>query len=304
MISYIILFDYYCHQKRLYLLLLTLKNILGIQILITFIFQFVAQGFFGLTVSRNYVNFLTPDNSLGYRYISFTLIAYLVDFQGHKKKWTDFVFWVGICLLSLLRAWAVAGIIGYVVFVTFLFLLQRRITSYLTPFISWWAIFGVTLAMTFFHVQNSFSFIINNIFSKAYSFSVRESIWKSAINNILAKPILGYGTDVSGRVLINYSEVNGLTYFSHNVYFEILIQGGLVGFLFVSLIYWFASRQIKKENDHTDIVCAIEVAVFAILLMQTSEWAFYDPLANLPLILCFMIGNLVDDTKLYSIKIM
>lgn len=294
MICLVILIDLYAQRQGLRLLLSTFKLVLGIEILLTLFFQVVAQDIFGFTLSHNYINFLTADNDLGYWYLPFTLIVYLSDAQKSRKyQIIDLLFWIGICLTSLVFAWSATCMSIYVLFALCIIFYKIKIFQFLTPFRSVLINIGISILVIFFHIQDLFGWLIVDILHKNMTLSSRTLIWASAIQNILKKPIFGYGTMQGGRMSIN--RLSGrIHFFSHNIFLEIVIQGGLVALFFYIIIYFFAGKTLKHFHK-SDVTILINLSLFFILLMQFTEFALYEPFANLPLILCFFYKELLRE---------
>lgn len=292
-ICFMILINLYAQQHELSLLISTFKFVLGIEILVTLFFQVFDQDIFGFTPSHNHINFLTADNDLGYWYIPFTLIVYLSDMQKSRKyQMIDLLFWTVICFTSLVFAWSATCLSVYTLFVVCIFFFHKmRIFRLLTPFRSLLINAGISVLVIFFQLQNSFSWLIENVLHKDLTLSGRTLIWASTIQNILKKPLLGYGTTQGGRVNINRI-AGGVYYFSHNIFLEIIIQGGMIALLFYFIMYYFAGKELK-HFPKTDMMVYINLALFFVLLMQFTEFALYEPFANLPLILCFFYEGLI-----------
>lgn len=299
MISFILVINYYAKTNRLYTLFFVMKRLVGSLILVTFFIQLIDQNIFGVSEAGNSINFLVSDNFLGYYYISFILIVYLSDIKKKKcYRFFDICFWVAICTASLICAWAGTCLVVFIFFVVLLIIRNWKILRLFTPLIALITNAGISILVIFYQIQKYFDWLIVDILHKNLTLSFRTYIWASAIANILKKPIIGYGTVRGGRLDINrFSWGIGLsnTAFSHNVYLEILMQGGIVAMMFFVLIYFFAHRQLMKIKENTEIKSMICISIFFILLMQFSEFAIYLPIANLPLILCFFYKDLLQE---------
>lgn len=297
MISWILLVNYYAQTHKLHLLFRVMKFLLGTIIIINMAVQFINQDAFGFTGSDNHINFLTSDNFQGYWYIPFLLIVYLAD-EGKSKaaRKIDICFWAIICVLSLIRAWAATCLLIFIVFLALLLLRKWKALRILTPFTSLMMNVVVISAIIVFQIQKYFSWLIEGILKKTMTLSGRVYIWRSALANIMEKPIFGHGTVDGGRLSINTYRIglSSSTFFSHNALLEILIQGGIVAFVLFVVIYLVAHLQLGKSNG-SEMKVLINISIFSLLLMQFSESAIYMPIANLPLILCFFYDDLVQE---------
>ena len=297
MICFVFLVEYYAERKKLCLFLSLIKKVVGISILITLGFQLFNQDFWGFTNSHNWQNFLVSDNFLGYYYVAFLTIVYLDTYKNKKKQKLEMIVWAVLCFVSLIKAWAATCLAIYVIFVLLLYLmknqvLKKQVFSYLTPIHTIWINIAISVSVIFFKIQNYFEWLIVGILHKSMTFSNRVFVWEVAVSNILKKPIFGYGLEKTGRLAINYSKILHRTYFSHNIFLEILIQGGVVAFLCFLLIYVFAGKKMDRGELSSDIKVILNLAIFSIVLMQFTEFVVHVPFPNLPLILCFYYKEL------------
>lgn len=298
MIGFLILIHYYAFMGKLRCLIGSMKRFLGTLILINLFIQIVHQDAFGLTASHNTINFITSDNFQGYWYVPFILIVYLADLgKNVTYRFTDMCFWIVVCLISLIRGWAATCLVIFVVFILLFALYRLKIMKFLTPWTSLIGCAVFSFLIIGLQIQKSFEWLIVDILHKDLTLSYRTYVWASAIENILKKPVFGYGTTSGGRLSINQFSIGVRTFtlFSHNVFLEILIQGGIVAMVFFILIYIGASRSLKKRRGNTDLKVVLSISVFSLLLMQFSEFAIYMPVANIPIILCFFYEELIKE---------
>lgn len=294
-ICFMILIDYFSRKKKLITFLKYIKNVMGIVIIINLFFQILAQDFFGYTPSHNYNNFLISDNFLGYLYIPFIMLVYCTTFKKEKIVFiSQMTFWSLICLISLIKAWAATCLAIYTLFLIIMLLDRNKIFKKIYPLKGFIINVCISIMVIFLHIQNFFEWLIVGILHKSLTLSGRIYVWASAISNIKDKPWLGYGTVKGGRLSINYSNVLKHTYFSHNIFLEVLIQGGIIAMVCLVITYFFAEKEMKKYPNCpiNSVVC---LSIFSILLMQFSEFALYVPFANLPLILCFFYKELNEE---------
>lgn len=294
-ICFMILIDYFGRKKKLISFLTDIKNVMGIVILINLIYQIMDQDFFGYTASHNYNNFLISDNFLGYLYIPFIMLVYCTTLKKEKIIFiSQMIFCSVICFISLIKAWAATCLAIYVLFLIIMLLDRNKIFKKIYPLKGFIINVCISVMVIFLHIQNLFEWLIVDILHKSLTLSGRIYVWASAISNIKDKPWLGYGTVKGGRLSINYSDVLKRTYFSHNIFLEVLIQGGIIAMVCLVITYFFAEKEMKKYPNCpiNSVVC---LSIFSILLMQFSEFALYVPFANLPLILCFFYKELNEE---------
>ena len=105
----------------------------------------------------------------------------------------------------------------------------------------------------------------------------RLAMWKQLfLNAFVQKPILGFGTGTSLDVGGTYT--NFLTY-PHNDYLRILIENGVVGFMFY-LAFFISNlklsfREIKFDSNRYFNVCAF-ILIFAFMFMSLAANIFYE----------------------------
>lgn len=296
-LCFVIIINLYAKMNKLDVLLSSIKLLLSLYIFINLIFQFYQQDYFGFTEGGNFLNFLTSDNDLGYWYIPFILIVYLVDVKRSRRyQLMDFIIWTAVCFASLVKAWSANCMVIFAVFIFMICLKEipflKNFFNYLSPIFSIVLNIGLSIAVIIFQIQYLFRGFIENILHKSITLTDRVIVWTHAIQNILNKPIIGYGTTANGRMRINWNPVYHVWNFSHNMFLEILIQGGIIAFAIYIYIYLSATLELKKYSK-SDLMLYINISIFSLLMMQFAECALYEPLANFPLILCFFYKDLM-----------
>lgn len=295
MVGFLLFVNYYAYRRKLRCLIISMKRFFGLLILINLYIQIAHQDIFGLTTSKNIINLIASDNFQGYWYVSFILIVYLADFgKSDTFVFADMCFWVTVCLVSLIRGWAATCLCIFVVFIILFMFYHLRIMNIFTPWTSLLICGLVSFLVIGLQIQKYFDWLIVDILQKDLTLSSRTYIWASAIMNILKKPIWGYGTTSGGRLSINQLSIgfSKSTFFSHNVFLEILIQGGVVAMVFFVLIYIGANRSLKYKEGNSNLKVVLSISVFSLLLMQFTEFAIYMSVANIPIVLCFFYREL------------
>lgn len=298
MVGFILIVNYYAKNGKLLFLLKVMKTILGLSIIITLLFQIFDKDHFGYTEAHNIINFLTSDNFLGYWYIPFILIVYLSGVKKSRKyQICSMCFWATVCLVSLVYSWAATCLSVFVIFLVLFLFRNKKIFRLLSPVRSLVINAAISFSVIVLQIQKYFDWLIVDILQKDLTLSGRVNIWASAIMNISQKPFFGYGVDMDGRLNINRVYVGTHTRynFSHNVFLEVLIQGGIIAMIFLVLLYISAQREIQKTKRSSVLSSAIYISVFSLLLMQFSEFALHIPIVNFPLILCFYYKDLLRE---------
>lgn len=111
----------------------------------------------------------------------------------------------------------------------------------------------------------------------------REIIWLESISLIIKKPLIGYGM---GATL---EELTGGTLTAHNVYLQLLLQGGILLLTpFIMYIGWIWKNMWKVRNNA--IVQAGASCLVGILVVGTFELSLFDQLIPVGIIQWFIIG--------------
>jgi O-antigen ligase len=203
---------------------------------------------------------------------------------------------IGISALTLLLVWSATGLMGLAVALIFLlFFYQRRWQTLFNGVTSMVAGFGLFFSVVLFRLQNLFSFLIEGILHKGLSFTGRTDIWDTAISQFLASPFLGYGYAQSGKV---YRLKKGKYYHAHNVFLELLMEGGVFALICFLLMLGLSSDQLMRHRKHP-YACLISAGLMAGAVMTTME-PFLDSSGLMLYALVFLgyhVGTLISHTN-------
>lgn len=280
--------EYYLQRKDI-TFLLVIRKYVSFCMIITTLFQYINQDFFGhLEVSGNYNNFAFGDNILGYYYIPFIAVCIVLDRMNNVKisRYT----WVMIitALLSLVRAWSAKSIVGIALIVLYvMFVYGNRLSKLFNPIFVIGTYVLAEIGLVFFNIQEKFSYIIENILHKDATLTGRTGLWFNAINNIRNSPVYGYGVTNGGGIYLNTTFVGSTTHSSHNLILEMLMQTGFVGLALWSMYIILSLLRNKKNiNADSDTYYMLVFFVFVILIMQLTSGSLYIAFYYLPVILC------------------
>lgn len=98
----------------------------------------------------------------------------------------------------------------------------------------------------------------------SYSDQMRLLMINIGIDRFFEKPIFGYGLD-NYRVLLNNHI--GIETYSHNNFIELLISGGIIGFVIYYIIIAFIIKKLYKYKN-SDIAIPILTCISAILILS------------------------------------
>ena len=224
--------------------------------------------------TTNPLFFLGIDNALASQLIPFVFLATLrwamnVKDKGQKNNLKLAGSYV-IALATLMIAGSPTGIFVVAVFIIlsiqFTFIKKGKIPYNLA--VGAYAFFFVSII-----VLQSNNFIVSSIsglFGRSATFTGRSLLWRMAIDEIIERPFLGYGY-TAGNI-----NVWGGMFSSHNMFLEILLQGGLFSFLLFIAITWLGIKRNMKSPIWLSNTAFL--AIFCMLLkglMETSIPTFY-----------------------------
>lgn len=131
-------------------------------------------------------------------------------------------------------------------------------------------VFIITTLLIIFTIAISSNFITNSINYFKLNNNGRIDIWSSAIGIILRSPLVGHGP--GSHTLLS----NGYIMETHNAYLTILIQSGMIGFIYYSM---FLVRRLKVIfNDvylFSGIITLLVYGIGGTQLRRVSFWMFF-----------------------------
>ena len=269
---------------------------LTVLILANFLLECVYPGGVCTGGTYNYsYNFLGIDNLLAPLLIPYMFLTALRSTMLHGDlDWVSYCM-LGVSALSLLLVWSATGLMGLAVALVFLlFFYQRRWQTLFNGATAMLSGVGLFFAVVLYRLQDVFAFLIEGVLHKGLSFTGRTEIWDTAIDNIRRSPALGYGLAQSGKV---YRLRKHKYYHAHNVFLEVLMEGGFCALLCFLMMLASAVKQLMIHRKHP-YACLISAGLMACGIMTTME-PFLDSNGLLIYALVFLgyhIGTLISGT--------
>lgn len=136
----------------------------------------------------------------------------------------------------------------------------------------------MSIVLVFFQTIGSIQYVIENILGKSDSMSARARIWRAVIGKIKEHPILGNGRFFLEQAQVIYGLPAAAN--AHNMWLEVLVEGGIVAFaLFVAIIFAISVKN-KKNRSVFYQVLLIPVAVSLVMMsvdamMETRGVMFF-----------------------------
>ena len=128
--------------------------------------------------------------------------------------------------------------------------------------------FGMLFGIVIFRLQNVFGFLIEGVLHKGLSFTGRTELWDLAIEKILKYPWLGCGyAHPTGKV---YRLAKGKYYNAHNVFLEVLLEGGILAAVPFVLMLAIVTNQLMRFRK-TETAAILSSALLALALVTSME---------------------------------
>lgn len=219
----------------------------------------------------------------------------LVDFgflwAMNNKRMHNYLFIVGITFLSYLtgcRSSLIAIVVFIVFYVLLILLYKKKGELRFFPKFLLVTIVALLSLFIFFYptmLDSPFGQELQNYslskFGKLF-FSGRNVIWKNLLDAISQKPLFGYGLDATPR-LIYETEFS-----SHNLYLQIMLQVGIVGFVVLMAPLLFISLRLACIKSKLSIV--FFCFLILILIHECFEVTFTQNMIISGLPMWFLLG--------------
>lgn len=201
---------------------------------------------FGQVTKNTYDRFfLGGDNLSAFIMIVLTTIMFYADEKEKGKisinSWIIFMLEV----VSLFRQFVGAAMVSFVIyFVLILLRNNKKVIGWITPRNAVFVAIVFVVLVAYGDLATSMGDILYRV--GKVGFNGRTRIWSGAINAILKKPLLGYGSTVDTYMM------QRMLYFAnhtHNIVLEFLFETGLVGtFLFLYYLKNNFQRNYKIDK--------------------------------------------------------
>jgi len=166
-------------------------------------------------------------NPNGLAYIIIICVAFMFYLYNENKAWA-IVSLIGMpaCFYALSLTGSRSGYVSFLVLIVIRVLQSKKKTFLAATFAI--ALFGIFTNMS--DVQKDRIFSIYDEDSQNYATAnARKAGIIADFNVFLRRPLFGHGLGTSYEAISNYS---GRALYSHNVYTEVLIELGIIGFIF------------------------------------------------------------------------
>ncbi len=223
--------------------------------------------------------FLSNKNGLGKVLLVWLFFKADCDYRFHGHLTRSFFLIAAVALASVILVWSAASMvvialmISIVVCSPYIHKTRPRLFN-----IYYFLLAIVILFLLFVIVQNTgvFSDFITKVLKKSLSFNGRTPIWKSAINRILDRPVLGYGYIPKSEFIELIGRKAAAD--AHNYLLTLGVYGGFIPMvLFIGIVLLVAKRVHKIQFEYEGIAITAFVFSFLVLLIfeNTSNNLFW-----------------------------
>lgn len=190
-------------------------------------------------------------------------IVYSVVTKSKLRK-TDFLLAL-MCIETAIICNSATALIGFLI-VILLYLLSywKRTSRHITVFLSFVVGAILSVLIVIFGVQYKYSSLLS-LLGRDVSFTGRTIIWDRATLLISRNLAFGYGYMDKSYL---YS-ILGASH-THNYYLWTLLSGGIIGFLFMGILAFCISHEIKKVIDIRAVKVSLSL-IAAFYLMGIAE---------------------------------
>lgn len=268
-ISFALLLNYCLHSRKELLNFLLALNILTylyvtVNLVIIYIYP---EGIPSLLEKRGESFYLFGNVNTTTRYlIPGLMFSFLYDLLKHnkirKRNWILLI----LSWITLIKFWAVTGMLGLLIFTIFLFKKFNRNQAIILYIGTLVGSILVTMFLLFFKLESNVLTSILDFFGKDMTFSYRDILWLNAIDMINQAPLWGYGSFTETEM----QSYIGNSYSSHNYYLDVLLRGGFIALTILLFGLLYISKSIIKSRG-TKVVNIIIATCGSYFIMWTAE---------------------------------
>lgn len=284
----------YSLEKNTYLTIKSLYIYFSIVVYINFIFLIInPEGILQIHTFGPYYtgyHFLGVSNQLGpYMLTAATISLIYINMNG---KFTLNILLLNICIyMTIISVSSATSLIWITLFYILIFIAIRKLQ--ISKLFTWGkvtiTIFLIHLLIVFFKVQKWFSYFILEILEKDLTLSGRTAIWDEALQLISKSYVFGYGEIQSAR----YITVGTAQFNAHNIFLQILLQGGII-FLFLFIVIFIISLRNSRYCRVDSIRYYLLLAAFILFNMMVSEVYSF--------VIIFLLFTLINNGDLYKLS--
>lgn len=257
--------------------LTTLKNVFLTYVVLNFI-SIIA---FPTGYGTSHLFLLGGKNMLILYILPALFLVNIIYFITNKFKKTDFILIIPLMLLTMFEAHSATSTVAIFIYCLCMFFYYIKLTRYMIVNffrqISGKLFFLVFILTSYLiivkHIQNSFSFIIENVLEKQITFTGRTYIWDQVIYMIKSNPF-GYGWNAlvtNVQTILSWGEMYQEVGHAHNFILNFWYKGGIfVEFLYLYFLFSIVSR-IDSFNKEFAFSFLFKLSVLTFFIISSFE---------------------------------
>lgn len=205
--------------------------------------------------------FITVSNSISIVLIFSIVICVVNSWQNGKTIDARTIIVILCTAHTEILVWSGTGLVGYAIALVILIIcIIKRNHIWANPYVLTVSALILFFVITIFREQGFLSYIVEDVLQKDLTFTGRTTIWDFYLLRILESPMLGYGSGY--RPYLNL--------FPHSGYLNIMIMGGAVNAVFLSVAVVACFKRMRKEPNRKINVLIIWT-IFAYEIMMLTE---------------------------------
>ena len=218
--------------------------------------------------NNNPIFFLGGDNTSIRLYLASILFYFLNNYIETGKVKIPVLPLLNLFVFSMLRDIG-GGKVSFLI-VTMGFVYLRFAKKMPQKIIKYIMIINIVifLMLVVFNKMSIFSFIIVNVLNRNLTLTDRTVIWEVTINQIIRKPMLGYGIIDGLKFQQLLPGITGIN--AHNTYLMILFNGGVIAFSLFIYIFILASKRFDSKK-HRKWLYAIPIVLMTLMIRAQIE---------------------------------
>lgn len=267
--------DYTEKEKTFFLL----AYIMGCLILSGFVFSNIDLLKEGLRASASTSQTTVDPNNVAAFLVSAVALLQRFKFQNPLIEGGKYIGEVVLVIATLMTA-SRGAVVALLIIVLYYILSQENVKSSIKKMFLIMFILYIVICISnhIFGSNSPIDILINRFVNDTTGGSYRLQLWSNAIEAIGDKPFWGYGLGASPYI------VSSGNLGSHNTFFTIWLEMGILGLIFL-LTFYFACWKNRKENS-------FDKAVFDMLLITIVTSSFFDAYNKkifwIPILLCMI----------------
>lgn len=214
----------------------------------------------GIALSKYYYNaygFIGIDNQL----TPFLIFSFFLILFNLMNKYKPVIS--AICIIEMFAAafitWSATCVVVSFILLAYLILFYKKKWEMLLDLkLLFSVVIVLFFALVIFRVHDIFSFFIEDILGKSITLTGRTEIWDLAIYQIKQTPLFGRGFYPEYGWIFWHSKF----YYSHNLFLEIMLIGGVFSLAFFAAMIWINFSKIDFKGNVT-LAALLSICIFS-----------------------------------------